>query len=284
MKAVIMAGGSGSRLYPSSFSFTKHLLPIFDKPMIYYPLSVLMLAGIRDVLIVVSPENIFLYKKLLSNGENFGINIKYAIQKNHNGIGEVFSISKKFVNKDRFCVILGDNFFWGDGLFDKLKLAKNSKKKNVLFSYNVNNPNEFAVLSKKNNKYIIQEKPTKAKSKTIITGLYFYNNEVFSVAKNLKPSKRGELEISDINNYFCRNNDTEIIELGRGFAWYDCGSNKNIHEASLFVQTIEKRQGYKIACLEEIAYLKKWINKARIKSIVKRYNFNDYAKYLIDII
>lgn len=284
MKGIIMAGGSGTRLYPSSFAFSKHLLPIFDKPLIYYPLSILMLADVKEILLIVNPNDLAIFKKLLANGKDLGIKIKYKVQKKPRGIADVFHLSKNFIKKDNFFLILGDNFFWGDGLYDKLMIAKNTRKKNVLFTYKVDNPKDFAVLHHNKKNKLIVEKPKKTKSNSIITGLYFYKNDVCEVAKSLKPSLRGELEITDVNNYFLKKNTTEIIDLGRGFAWFDCGTNKNLNESSSFVQTIEKRQGYKIACLEEIAYLKKWISKEKIKKIAKKYHYNDYANYLLKII
>ena len=284
MKAILMAAGSGSRLYPLTFSTSKHLLPIYDKPLIYYPLSVLMLAGIKDILIIVNKEHESNYKKLLSKGAHLGLRISYKIQQKPNGIAGAFSLSEDFIGKSRFCIILGDNFFWGDGLYKKLMLAKTSKEKNIIFSYWIDNPKDFAVISNNENKISIIEKPKIPQSNNIVTGLYFYENNAIKIAKKLKPSKRNELEITDINNYYCKRNMTKIIKLGRGFAWFDCGTHENILKSSFFVESIEKRQGLKIACLEETAYLKKWISKDQIKILIKKYDNNSYARYLLNLI
>ena len=284
MKAIIMAGGRGSRLYPLTISTSKHLLPIFDKPLIFYPISVLMLADIKDILIIVKEEDKLAYKKLLSDGSQLGVSISYKIQKKPNGIAEAFSLSENFIGKSRFCIILGDNFFWGDGLYDKLMEAKTSKEKNIIFSYWIDNPQDFAVINKKNKKISIVEKQKKPKSNNIVPGLYFYENNAIKIAKKLKPSNRNELEITDINNDYCKRGMTKIIELGRGFVWFDCGTYENILESSIFVDTIEKRQGQKIACLEEISYIKKWISLAELKKLITKYKKNSYAKYLSNLI
>ncbi len=282
MKGIILAGGSGSRLRPVTFGISKQMLPIYDKPLIYYPLSILMLAGIRDILIITTLDDINNYKRLLKDGNQFGIKIQYKIQVAPNGIGEAFILGKKFIGNDSVCLVLGDNVFYGQDFVKRLKRAKNNKDGATLFAYHVNNPEDFGVIifDKKNQPKKIVEKPKKPKSNYAITGLYFYDNNVIKYAEMIKPSKRGELEITDINNIYMSKKSINIEKLGRGYAWLDTGTYKSMLEASLFVETIEKRQGFKIACLEEIALNNKWINKKQLKNQIKLLKNSEYGNYL----
>ena len=282
MKGIILAGGNGSRLRPVTFGMSKQMLPIYDKPLIYYPLSILMLAGIRDILIITTSDDINNYKRLLKDGNQFGIKIQYKIQVSPNGIGEAFILGKKFIGKDSVCLVLGDNVFYGQDFVKRLKRAKNNKDGATLFAYHVNNPEDFGVIifDKKNQPKKIVEKPRKPKSNYAITGLYFYDNNVIKYAEMIKPSKRGELEITDINNIYMSKKSINIEKLGRGYAWLDTGTYKSMLEASLFVETIEKRQGFKIACLEEIALNNKWINKKQLKNQIKLLRNSEYGNYL----
>ena len=283
-KGIILAGGSGSRLFPITNGLSKQLLPIYNKPMIYYPLSILMLSNISDILIITKSEDQISFKNLLGDGSNFGIKISYAIQKKPKGIAEALLIGEDFIGKDCVCLILGDNIFWGDSLHKKLLDAKKNITGNVIFSYFVENPKNFAVINKIGKKYTIDEKPVKPKNNLVATGLYFYDNDVLKFAKKIRPSKRGELEITSINRIYAKKNRTKVINLGRGYAWYDAGTFSNLLNASFFVQTIEQRQGLKIACLEEIALNKKWITKNQLKKMISRYKDNDYGKYLKTIL
>ena len=282
IKGIILAGGYGSRLYPSTAVISKHLLPVYDKPMIYYPLSILMLCGIKNILIITSPEHLELYKKTLSNFGKIGLNIEFEIQKKPNGIAESLKIGKNFVGKDNFVLILGDNLFFGQGLSKILyNLLKFTKTVGAV-TYEVENPSQFGVLEldKKNKPLKIIEKPKKTSSKLAVTGIYFYKNKVLNFINKLKPSKRGELEITAINNLFLKKKDFRYVKLGRGFSWLDTGTCSGLLEASQFVEIVEKRQGHKIACLEEIAVRKKFISNLRLKNIIKNYPNNDYKKYL----
>ena len=282
MKGIVLSGGSGSRLYPSTVSVSKQLLPIYDKPMIYYSLSVLMLAGINDILIITSREEIQNYKKLLGNGSKFGLKIKYDFQNNPNGIAEAFIIGEKFIGKDSVCLILGDNLFYGPGFSEKLKNAKLYNTGATLFGYRVNDPERFGVVEfdQNNNVINIEEKPKKPKSNYAISGLYFYDNSVVNFAKEIKPSKRGELEITDINKLYLSKETLRVEIFGRGFAWLDTGTNESLVEASQFVRTIEKRQGLKLACLEEIALNNEWISVNKLKKQIEKMGNSDYKKYL----
>ena len=285
MKGIILAGGSGTRLYPITLGISKQLLPIYNKPMIYYPLSVLMLAQIKDILIITNPEYINNYKSLLKNGNHLGINIEYAIQEKPKGLAEAFIIGEKFIEDDNVCLVLGDNIFYGEGFSDKLKKATLLKKGAKIFAYQVKDPNRFGVIEfDENLKAIsIEEKPKNPKSNWAVTGLYFYDNNVVNIAKNIKPSKRGELEITSINEKYLEKGLLEVELLGRGFAWLDTGTYESLLEASLFVETIEKRQGYKIACLEEIAFRNGWISKDEILGLAKSLFKTEYGKYLMEI-
>jgi len=288
MKGIILAGGSGSRLYPITKGTSKQLLSIYDKPMIYYPLSVLMLSGIKDILIISNPENLPNFKKLFNDGSDLGILISYKEQKNPDGIAQAFTIGKDFIGKDDVCLVLGDNIFYGTGFSGLLKIAKNNLKesKATIFGYNVNNPSDFGIVNfDKNNRLIdIEEKPKSPKSNTAVVGLYFYPNSVVEIASNIKPSDRGEYEISSINKNFLKNKDLKIEIFGRGFTWLDTGTHDSLLEASNFIKTVEKHSGYKIACLEEIAYKMNFIDLNKFKKIIEPFGNSPYGKYLLSII
>ena len=282
MKGIILAGGKGTRLEPLTSVFNKHLLPVYDKPMIYYPLSVLMLSGIRDVLIIVNKNDLTFYEKLLSDGRDFGINITYEIQKKAEGIAQSFIIGKKFIGTDSVCLILGDNIFFGYKFSNLLNDAVKLKQGAIVFTNFVKKPTDFAIAEFDNDGKIIslEEKPKSPKSNHAVTGLYFYDNDVVNISQNLKPSARGELEITDVNKIYLDNGLLKGIDLGRGFAWLDTGSHESLLDAGDFVRTIEDRQGLKIACLEEIAFNFGWIDeKILIKRIEKLKN-SPYSLYL----
>ena len=284
-KGIILAGGKGSRLSPLTKVINKQLLPLYDKPLIYYPLSILMLSGIRDVLIITNPNEDKNFKKILGNGSNFGIKIQYIEQKKPNGLPEAFIIGEKFINKENIALILGDNFFYGQGFTKRLKEKTKIKSGATIFTYQVNNPQDYGVAEiKKNRVFSIEEKPKKPKSNHAITGLYFFDKNVTNYSKTLKPSKRGELEITDLLNKYLKKRRLNSVFMGRGSAWLDTGSIENLFESSQFISSIEKRQGLKIACLEEIALNNKWINKSHIKKQIKFYGNCDYSKYLKKII
>ncbi len=286
MKGIILAGGSGTRLYPITLSTCKQLLPIYDKPMIYYPLSVLMLAGIREILIITTPEDQVQFKKLLGDGSNWGINLEYEIQPSPGGLAQAFIIGEKFIGQDNVSLILGDNIFYGHAFSSILKEAVSLTKGAKVFGYNVKNPNSFGVAEFDSDMNVIgiEEKPTYPKSNFAVTGLYFYDNDVIEIAKSIKPSARGELEITAVNQEYLKRGQLKIECLGRGFAWLDTGNYDSLIEASNFVQTIEHRQGYKIACLEEIAYNKGWITKNKVLEIAKPLSKNGYGQYLKDLV
>jgi glucose-1-phosphate thymidylyltransferase len=288
MKGIILSGGLGSRLYPSTISVSKQLLPVYDKPMIYYPLSILMLAGIREILIITTTKDLKSYKRLLGNGSQIGIKIFYKIQTKPRGLVDSFNVGKKFIGKKNVCLILGDNIFYGDGLKSYLENSINIVKnedKAVIFTYPVSNPKNYGILESKNNKIIsIIEKPKKTTSNHAVVGIYFYPNSVIKYIKLIKPSKRKELEITDLNNIFLKNKKLKVQEMGRGFSWHDAGSPDNLQEASQLIQIIEKRIGYKIGCIEEIALNKKWISKNKIKKIAEKYLNSEYGKYLNSLI
>ena len=286
MKGILLAGGAGTRLHPITKGVSKQLLPIYDKPMIYYPLSVLMLAGIREILLISTPEDISSYERLLGDGSNFGISISYATQPNPGGLGEAFIIGEDFIGDDNVCLVLGDNVFYGQGFSPLLIEARNRNSGATIFGYQVDDPSRFGVVEiGENNRVLsLEEKPIEPKSKYAVTGLYFYDNDVVKIAKTITPSVRGELEITSINNEYLRRGNLRITQLGRGFAWLDTGTHDSLLEASSFVKTIEHRQGYKIACLEEIAFNQGWLSKAQVLNIADKNMKNSYGPYLLSII
>ena len=284
-KGIILAGGTGQRLYPITLGVSKQILPVYDKPMIYYPLSVLMLSGINEILIISTPEDLPSYKRVLGDGSSFGVSLEYWIQPSPDGLAQAFILGKKFIGNSNVSLALGDNIFYGENLSSRLKSAVSNLSGATLFGYRVNKPNQFGVLefSKNGSVISIEEKPEYPKSNFAVTGLYFYDNDVVSIAETIKPSKRGELEITDINNWYLKKNKMKVELLGRGFAWLDTGTHESLIEASQFVLTIEKRQGLKIACIEEIAYHNGWISYADVIKKGESMKQNGYGQYLLNI-
>ena len=285
-KGIILAGGSGTRLYPITKGVSKQLLPIYDKPMIYYPLSVLMLAGIQDVLIITTPEDKDSFERLLGDGSQFGICLQYAIQPSPEGLAQAFIIGEEFIGDSNVCLVLGDNIFYGQGFTQMLKQAVARAKGATVFGYQVKDPERFGVVEFDEEKRAIslEEKPKHPKSHFAVTGLYFYDNEVIQIAKQVKPSERGELEITTVNQMYLERGDLNVELLGRGFAWLDTGTHASLLEAAQFVETLEKRQGYKVACLEEIALNNGWLSKERVLEIGQSMSKNDYGQYLISLV
>lgn len=283
MKGIVLAGGSGTRLYPITRGISKQLIPVYDKPMIYYPLSTLMLAGIRDILLISTPEYTPLFEELLGDGSDFGINLSYKVQEKPNGLAEAFILGKEFIGDDSVCLILGDNIYYGSGLSQLLRDATKKEQGATVFGYHVTDPERFGVVEfdKDHRALSIEEKPAEPKSNYAVTGLYFYDNDVVSIAEGLEPSARGELEITDINKEYLKRGDLDVKLMGRGYAWLDTGTHDSMLEASSFIATIQKRQNLKVASLEEIAYRQGWISKERLIELAQPMKKNDYGQYLL---
>ncbi|PHR95426.1 MAG: glucose-1-phosphate thymidylyltransferase [Oceanobacter sp.] len=286
MKGIVLAGGSGTRLYPITKGVSKQLLPIYDKPMVYYPLSVLMLAGIRDILLISTPEDIGGYRRLLGDGSDYGIRLSYAEQPKPEGLAQAFIIGEDFIGDDSVCLVLGDNIFYGQGFTPLLQKVAARTEGATVFGYQVKDPERFGVVEFDKNKRAVslEEKPAKPKSNYAVTGLYFYDNTVIEIARQVQPSDRGELEITSINQTYMEQGNLNVELLGRGFAWLDTGTHESLLEAGAFVETIEKRQGYKIACLEEIAFNNGWLDKKHLQRIAQTLKKNSYGQYLLQLV
>lgn len=286
MKGIVLAGGSGTRLYPITRGISKQLLPVYDKPMIYYPISTLMLAGVKDILVISTPRDIQHFEDLLGDGSDLGINFSYAVQKQPNGLAEAFIVGKEFIGSDSVCLILGDNIYYGSGISKLLQQAAAKKNGATVFGYHVNDPERFGVVDFDNKMHAlsIEEKPSQPKSNYAVTGLYFYDNQVVQIAEDLEPSPRGELEITDVNKVYLKRNQLDVKLMGRGYAWLDTGTHDSMLEAGSFIATIEKRQSLKVACLEEIAYRMGYIDATHLEQLAQPMKKNDYGQYLLRLL
>ncbi|WP_042226416.1 glucose-1-phosphate thymidylyltransferase RfbA [Kingella kingae] len=285
-KGIVLAGGTGSRLYPTTLGTSKQLLPVYDKPMIYYPISVLMLAGIRDMLVITTPEDNASFRRLLGNGSDFGVNIQYAIQPRPDGLAQAFLIGEEFIGDDSVCLVLGDNIFYGQSFTQMLKTAAERKHGATVFAYQVKDPERFGVVEFDENKRAssIEEKPSKPKSDYAVTGLYFYDNRVVEMAKQVKPSAHGELEITTLNEMYLQDGSLNVQVLGRGFAWLDTGTHESLHDAAAFVRTIQNVQNLQVACLEEIAWRNGWLSSDQIRALAEPMKKNEYGQYLLRLV